>query len=435
MSDFQAGKAFVVSKLHHIVEFLTTQGITMAGNLLYGLLCVRLLPIAEYAKFAVVFGFLGTLVVLMDIGFSSTLLPLVGERVDDRQLIADYVASLRQLAHWLYLLVAPALVIFYPLLVRKQQWSWPVVAAMVCILLVASWSARVSGAYGAVLIVRRDRTVWYRAQMISSLGTLALLGVFWAVHLLNAFSAILLNVAGIVFIATFYFIRARQLLGVSGRPSPKKRREIIHLTLPSMPNVIFYAMQGQISLLLIAVFGRTAAVAGIGALSRLGQAFVLFSQMTPLLIEPYFASLPASRLKRSYLGVMLAEGALCLLVTGLAAYFPEVFLWVLGPKYANLRYEVFLAMATNSMGYLCGVLWTIHGSRRFVYWWNGMAVILYSLLVDIVFLLKGNLSTMRGVLYLGVALSSGALAIQAFSGLWGFIYGPRKVVEPEIALS
>ena len=31
----------------------------------------------------------------MDIGVSSTLLPLVGERIDDYQLIADYVASLR----------------------------------------------------------------------------------------------------------------------------------------------------------------------------------------------------------------------------------------------------------------------------------------------------------------------------------------------------
>src|SRR6185312_7896440 len=108
-ANLQTWKAFLIPKLRRVMEFLGMQGIATAGNLLYGFLCVRLLPIPDYAEFAVVFGFLGTLTVLMDIGISSTLLLLIGERIDDRQLIADYVASLRQLAHWLYIAVAPLL--------------------------------------------------------------------------------------------------------------------------------------------------------------------------------------------------------------------------------------------------------------------------------------------------------------------------------------
>ena len=88
---------------------------------------------------------------------------------------------------------------------RHQHWSWQVVAGMLAILLVASWCARVAGTYGAVLIVRRDRGTWYRAQMISSLGTLALLGAAWALHGLNAFSAMLINVAGMVYLGLAYF--------------------------------------------------------------------------------------------------------------------------------------------------------------------------------------------------------------------------------------
>src|SRR6185437_17015775 len=176
--------------------------------------------------------------------------------------------------------------------VRRQQWPWTVVAGMVAILLVAGWCARISGAYGAVLIVRRDRFAWYRMQMISSLGTLFLLGIIWSVHWLNAFSAILINVVGIVFISTAYYIRAGRLLGVKGRPSKEKRQEIVHLAMPTMPGAIFYAFQGQISILLITLFGHTTAVAGLGALNRLSRVFVLFAQMSPLLIEPYFARLP-----------------------------------------------------------------------------------------------------------------------------------------------
>jgi O-antigen/teichoic acid export membrane protein len=429
MNYFHSSRTFLASRLGRIIEFLTSQGIAMTGNLFYGFLCVRLLSISEYAEFAVVFAVLGTISVLMDISFSSALLPLIGQRTDDRQLIADYVASLRQLAHWLFLVMAPVTAITYPIFVRGQHWSWPVVAAMVVILLVASWCARVSGAYAAVLIIRRDRKHWYRVQMISSIGTLALLGVFWAVHALNAFSAILLNVAGIVFVALAYFFRARRLLGAAGKPSRQMRKAITHLSLPSIPNVVFYALQGQISLLLITLFGHATEVASVGALGRLAQVFVLFSQMTPLLIEPYFASLPAARLKRSYLGLIAAEGLLCLMVTILARAVPGLFLWVLGHNYGGLGYEVFLIMAGSSIAYFCGVLWVVHNARRFVYWWNGGAIIILTLAVQTYFILKVDLSTVRSVLTMNLCTGLAGLSVALFTGIYGFVQGPRRIAE------
>jgi O-antigen/teichoic acid export membrane protein len=431
MSTLQSWKAFLAPKLRRVVEFLTAQGITLAGNLLYGFLCVRLLPIPEYAKFAVVFGFLGTLTLLMDINFSGALIPLVGERVNDLQLIADYVASLRQLAHRLYMVVAPAAILAYPFLVRRQNWSWQIITAMIAILLVAAWCARISGAYGAVLIVRRDHRVWYRAQMISSLGTLALLGIFWAAHWINAFSAILINVAGIIFVCISYFFRARHLLGVVGRPSKEKRKAIVHLAMPNMSNAIFYAFQGQISLLLITFFGHSTAVASVGALGRLSQGFSLFSQMNPLLLEPYFAKLPKTRLKANYLGVIAAETVLCIFITALSWLFPQVFLWILGPKYSGLHVEVLLTIAARSLGYLCGVLWVIHSARRFVYWWNGMMTIAVTLLVQIVFIWKVDLSTVRAVLTLGLATSAAVLLVNVLTGIYGFSRGPRNLHRAE----
>lgn len=429
MSHLHSLKTFLAPKLRRVIEFLSAQGITMAGNLLYGLLCVRLLPIAGYAKFAVVFGALGTLTLLMDVNFSGALIPLVGEHINDLQLIADYVASLRQLARRLFMFVAPAAILAFPLLVHHQGWSWQVVTFMIATLLVAAWCARVSGAYGAVLIVRRDRNRWYRAQMISSLGTLALLGIFWAAHWLNAFSAILINVSGIVFVALSYFARARFLLGVEGRPSKEKRKAIIHLALPNMPNAIFYAFQGQISLLLITLFGFTAAVASVGALGRLGQIFALFGQMNPVLVEPYFAKLAKAKLKASYLGTLAAVGVLCLFITGLARFFPELFLWVLGPKYGNLQFEVLLMVATSSLGYLSGVLWVIHCARRFVYWWHGASVIVITLLIQSIYVWKGNLSTVRGVLTLNLVSVAGGLFVNILAGIYGFIRGPRMAPD------
>ena len=421
-----AWKAFLFPKARRIVEFLTSQGIAIAGRLLFGFVCVRLLPIPEYAKFAVVYGFLGTLSVLMDLAFSGTLFPLVGERIDDRNLIASYVASLRQLAHWVYLGVAPFAVVVYPLIVRRQHWSWQVVAAMVAVLLVASWYSRVSGTYGAVLILRRDRGYWYRAQVISNWGALALLGACWFVHSLNAFSAILINLAATIYVSLAYYLRANRLLGVTGRPTKELRHAIIHLALPNTPLGIFNALQGQISLVLITLFGRTTAVAGVGALSRLGQIFLLFGMMSPLLIEPYFARLPEDRLTRNYIGALTAVGCFCVSMTLVSAYLPQVFLWILGHKYSGLRHEVVLMIATSSLSFFSSVIWVIHSARRFVYWWNSLMVIIITVAVQALFIWKMDLSTVRAVLILSLATVAAGTSVNVLTGVYGFIFGPRR---------
>jgi O-antigen/teichoic acid export membrane protein len=429
VTQIQAWKGFLVPKLHRVAELLATQGIAMAARLFYGFLCVRLLPVSEYAKFTVVFGFLGTLTVLMDISFSVTLLPLIGERIDDLKLIAEYIASLRQLAHRVFLAVAPAAALVYPILVRKQHWNWQVVATMVAILLVASWCSRVSGAYGAVLIVRRDRSVWYRVQMIASLGALALLGVLWGLHWLNAFSAMLLSLAGIVYTALAYYFRARYLLGGTGKPAREKRAAIIHMALPNMPNAIFYAFQGQISLLLITIFGHATAVASVGALSRLAQIFVFMGQVNPLLVEPYFAKLTKEKFKRNYFGVLFVEGVFCLLMTLLAANFPLAFLWILGRNYSGLRVEVLLMIASSAITFLSELLWMAHYSRRYVYWWNGAMSITLILAVQALYIWKADLSTVRAVLLLNLATACVNLLVNVLTGIYGFTFGPRQKTD------
>ena len=427
VSRWQEWRLFLVPKVHRIAEFLAAQGITMAGNLLYGLLCVRLLPVTGYAKFAVVFAYLGSLVTLMDIGISGSLIPLVAERTDDCQLIADYVSSLRQLAQRLFLLAAPATMLVFPLLVHRQAWGWQTVSAMVAILVVAAWCARVSAHYGAVLILRRDRKRYYRAQMISSLGTLSLLGVCCVFHWLNAWIAILFNVAGIIYISQDYFFRARHLLGVRGNPSKQKRKAIVRLIAPNIPNVIFYAVQGQISLILITIFGRTSGVASVGALGRLAQIFVILAQMNPLLIEPYFAKLARVRLKSTYLGTLALAAALCLGLVGLARTFPELFLWVLGPKYNGLRFEVVLVIAAGAIRHVSGLMWVIHSARRFVYWWNNLMTIALTIMVQAAFLWKINLGSVRSVLFFNIVAALAGLVVNILCGFYGFWRGPRRI--------
>ncbi len=419
---------FLVPKLRQIGHFLVKQGLAMTGNLLYGLLCVRMLPVPEYAKFAVLFGYMGSLTVLLDVGISNPLTPLVGEQIDNLQLIANYVAAIRRIALRLYLVVAPLAAVVFVLLVERQHWGVVIVAQMVVVLLITAWFARVSSAYGAVLILRRDRNRYYRTQIIGSLGSLTLLILFWAMHWLNLYTGILLNVAQILYMAASYYRRARQILGVQGESSSVKEKAIIRLATPSLPGTIFYALQGQIMLMLITVFGHTASsVADIGALSRLSQILVFFSQMNPILVEPFFARLPAPRLKRTYLAALALVVVCSAVFCALAFLFPSIFLWILGPHYNQLSREVGLVILASCIRYIGNFMWIIHSSRRFVYWWNNLSNIVLTLVVQAVFLWKFDLSTVHGVLIMNIASAVAALVIVIACGIYGFWRGPQKL--------
>ena len=430
MTNLERVKSFFIPKLRHVLHFLMKQGIAMAGNLLYGLLCVRLLPVTDYAKFAVLFGFMGSLSLLLDVGISNTLAPLVGEQITNLQLIANYVASIRRLALWMYLAVAPIAGTLFVLLVRRQHWGVSVIAQMLAVLLVTAWFARVSSSYGSVLILRRDRNRYYLVQIMGSLGSLTLLIIFWALHRMNIYVGILLNVAQIMFMATCYYWRSRELLGVEGKPSAQQEKAVVRLAMPNMPSVVFYAIQGQITLMLITVFGHSSSsVASVGALGRLGQILVLFSQMNPILIEPFFAKLPASRLKHTYILAVALVAVFAAAFSAVGFLFPELFLWVLGPKYSQLRLEVGLMILSSSISYVNGFLWMVHSSRRFVYWWNNIANIALTFGVEVAFIWKFDLSTVRNVLILNIALAIVSLILYIACGLYGFWRGPQKMVH------
>jgi hypothetical protein len=74
------------------------------------------------------------------------------------------------------------------------------------------------------------------------------------------------------------------------------------------------------------------------------------------------------------------------------------------------------------------VVYTINNSRRFVYWWQSAATIILTLLVQVSFLWKSDLHTVRSVLWFGIGSTLASCAVQVFSAFYGFARGPMRVV-------
>jgi hypothetical protein len=113
-------------------------------------------------------------------------------------------------------------------------------------------------------------------------------------------------------------------------------------------------------------------------------------------------------------------------------FFPQSLLWVLGPQYSNLRFEVQLAVAASAVSFFSSVMWCIHTARKFVYWWNVGLSIGLTLVVQALFIAKIDMSTVRGVLWLTIATNVASLFINVLSGAYGFIKGPRETEEKHV---
>src|SRR5580698_2012222 len=98
-----------------LATFVAGQGCAQALNLLSGFLVLRWLDVGSYGQYGLTFGSQSTVNLLIDLGFSSTIVALVGHRVNDARVLGDYIRAGRSLRSRMLTIVMPlsAVIFFY----------------------------------------------------------------------------------------------------------------------------------------------------------------------------------------------------------------------------------------------------------------------------------------------------------------------------------
>lgn len=196
-------------------------------------------------------------------------------------------------------------------------------------------------------------------------------------------------------------------------------KEMIKYLIPLLPGALYMAFQGQISIFLIAGFGHIQEIAKVGALGRLGQLFVLLTTSNSVLLAPYIAKTPRQKLPKRYLVAASVVCAVALILCLMGIYLPDLFLFILGPQYHGLHVEVALTIAASSISYLSTGLWAMNSSRKWVFWWTGMAQVGMVLGTQLACIFIFPLSTASGILWMGVCVNAASLLVQVAMGVVG----------------
>ena len=116
------------------------------------------LSVEHYAQFGLAFGFQTTASMSMDLGYASTIIPLVGERVNNRALVGSYLRSAKHLRDKAFVVLGPFAAIAFLLIMHKHHWSWTTQTVLVLsVLLNLHTSGPVSKLFGSLFLHRRLR--------------------------------------------------------------------------------------------------------------------------------------------------------------------------------------------------------------------------------------------------------------------------------------
>lgn len=408
-------------------RLLAAQTLATLLTLLSGFLLLRWLSVEDYAQYTIAFGFIATLSGLVDLGVAGAVMPLVGDRAADRAVVGGYLRAALHLRSRVAAVVLPLSAVVFFVLTAGHGWGVGVQIGLFATVALGLLARALIDIFSLPLLMNGDYRRFYSAQVSTSILRVAAHGLLQLTRGLTSVSASVVN--GLVALANGLLYRrsASERSELPATVDRERAREIRRMVAPALPGLVFYAFQGQITILLVAVFGRVEAIAQVGALSRVGALFVVLGGLIQVLIAPRFPQIPRLRLARRSAQAVGAAAALGAVITIVAFIVPEPLLFLLGPEYDGLRLELGWYVLGASLAFLAGVLYAMNLARRFIWWWStalGLGLILVTQLAAATTLDLGSPLELQ---YFAALTGLAACVAQTFPLLHGLRRGPRIV--------
>lgn len=408
-----------------ILRFLAGQGSVQVLNLVCGFLLLRWLSVEAYAQYSVAFGFQNTLGVLVDLGISGSIVALVGDRGSDKEIVGTYIQSAKHFRNRFFAVIIPLAAIAFPLITSKHNWD--LTTQLLLFISVASslfFQGWVSF-YSAPLLINQRLRQFYQPQIISSFGRLLIYFILHVASALTSWASAWVSSAMFAVTGFLYRQATTPLITEPKNSNHKFNREMIHYFSPLIPATIFTAFQGQISLALITIFGQTQSIAEVAALGRLGQLFFILSSFNSIIIGPYIAKVAQRNLTIKYFQILGSAVIVAVILCLIAFLFPQPLLWVLGPKYQNLRAEVGWVVVTASFTYVANTLYQMNSNRKWIYWWASAFDITVKVVVQIICIYVIDFSTTINVIYFSLIVAASSAFINFIIGIYGLAQNRR----------
>jgi O-antigen/teichoic acid export membrane protein len=413
---------------HLITKFIFGQGAAQSASLLANFFLVHTLSVEAYAQFGLATGFQTVFSVLMDMGFASTIVPMVGENREDATLVGRYVRSASHLRTRLFWFLAPVASVAFLAIMHRHHWSLRVQALLLASVLLSLYSSGKVSYFSAPLFIFGRLKEYYLPQVFNGIGRLLGYILLFFTNGLNAWTAAGLSAINITLNGSLIHKASKKYFEWPQHDDPVTDRELLQYILPASPAIIFSAFQSQISLFLISIFGGTSYIAEVAALSRIGQLFTLALTFYAIVIEPHVARMSRDKLRRTFLEFIFLATAICTPVVLIAFFFPKPFLLILGAKYRDLGSVMGVYVLSCCLNVVSSLMWVMNRARKWVFWSGSILEVALLVGVQITYLITVGVKDTQEAVFFNLASSFCYLIAHGYSTIYGFIKGPRPTV-------
>lgn len=375
-----------------------------AVGFISGILIIRFLPLEEYALYTLANTVLGTMIILSDGGISTGITSIGGKVWKSREKLGSVLSTGLHLRHRFAIgsLIISLPILAYLLIQHEASW---LTALFICLAIIPAFYGSLSDSL--LVIVPKLHKCILPIQQNSAKVELGRLFLIFTLIIIFPFTYIALFANGIP--RLLGNIKLRKIAIPFADPlkpsDPNVEKEILSIVKRIMPGAIYFCISSQITIWVISFFGKTSAVAQIGALGRLSMLLVLIQYLIGAFIEPFFAKMELDKkivIKRA-IQVFVSLSIIICLVIFAVFMLSEPVLWLLGNNYSELNYELVLSITGGGLALLGNTAAILYLSRGWVL--NPMILIGISILSIALGAILFELSTLQGVLLFNIFLA------------------------------
>jgi O-antigen/teichoic acid export membrane protein len=406
-------------KLRKLASFFLGQGSMQALNLLTGFFLLRWLNIEQYAVYALLVGFQGTVSVLVEMGLGGSLIGLLAGR-SDKAIVGGYIQTTKRYRNLIFLFATPFIGVAFIVIFMRQGWAWELGLVLFLALLVNTFFLSWTKYYSIPFLIRHDMVGLYRLQTLFAALRLAGCWFLQVGGVIGAAVVAWLTALTTAAMGLAYRRQASPFIQMPRRPDPEKNREVLNFIRPLVPATLFFAFQGHIGVFLISWFGKVDSIAEVGALGRISQIFVMLVAFKTVVIAPYIAKSPRQLLLRRYLFFFFSTLGFCACVVLAGFSKPNLFIWLIGPNYSQLSADLGFLLLASCINLISGMMWSMHSARKWVFAWTSWLYITTTLLVQLLCIKFIALNTVKGILLFSICTSLAMFAVCVVWACAGF---------------
>ncbi|MEM1223747.1 MAG: hypothetical protein AAGH40_13415, partial [Verrucomicrobiota bacterium] len=158
-----------------LATYFFGQGATQVIQLVTGFIIINFLTKDEYATFTLVLAFQSMANVLVELGITRSLIPLIGKQYDDKALVGRYFAVCRFFKNATLSIATLALFIAFYFAAKKYDWglgSWLFLWSTV---IIALQGFTVGSIYSSIFLLRQEIKTLYKIGLLSGSSRLILI--------------------------------------------------------------------------------------------------------------------------------------------------------------------------------------------------------------------------------------------------------------------